>query len=199
MKKINVYYNGWGERWQLGTLAERGHELLFEYSVAALARGLQLSPRHLPLSPETYGNFPIFQQRLPGLIADCLPDGWGLLLMDRYFKKYRGLEPYQISTLDRLAFLADRAMGALTFEPADTADLAPHDTALLALAHEVQDVVNDRDDRALQQLVLVGGSPQGARPKALVQYDVDTLQMSTLPRCRRTAMAGQISGAARIL
>lgn len=181
MKKITVYYAGWGEHWPLGTLAESGNELLFEYSPEALQRGLELSPRHLKLSPQTFGNFPSFQHRLPGLVADCLPDGWGLLLMDRFFKKYRGLDSHQITALDRLAFLGNRTMGALTFEPASASELEPHDMALLALAQDVRDVVNDKDDHALQQLVLVGGSPQGLRPKALVQYDLSTGMMSTLP------------------
>jgi serine/threonine-protein kinase HipA len=187
MKKITVNYAGWGEQWPLGTLAESGNEVLFEYSPEALQRGLELSPRHLKLSPQTYGNFPVFQHRLPGLVADCLPDGWGLLLMDRFFKKHRGLEAHQITALDRLAFLGERTMGALTFAPASAATLAADDLALLALAQDVRDVVNDKDERALQQLVLVGGSPQGARPKALVQYDPATGAMSTLPTAPGTA------------
>lgn len=76
--------------------------------------------------------------------------------MDRFFKKYRGLDTYQITALDRLAFLGDRTMGALTFEPASASELEPHDMALLALAQDVRDAVNDKDDHALQQLVLVG-------------------------------------------
>lgn len=181
MKKITVNYCGWGERWPLGTLAESGTELLFEYSPGALQRGLELSPRHLKLSPQTYGNFPVFQHRLPGLVADCLPDGWGLMLMDRFFKKHRGLDSHQITALDRLAFLGDRTMGALVFEPASAGELEPRDMELSALAQDVQDLVDDKADDALQQLVLVGGSPQGARPKALVQYDLDAGSMSTLP------------------
>jgi hypothetical protein len=35
MKKITVNYAGWGEQWPLGTLAESGNELLFEYSPEA--------------------------------------------------------------------------------------------------------------------------------------------------------------------
>ncbi|HEY4712730.1 MAG TPA: type II toxin-antitoxin system HipA family toxin, partial [Aquirhabdus sp.] len=163
------------------TLAQRGHEIYLEYTPEAIERGLELSPRHLPLASETYGNFPAFQNRLPGLIADCLPDGWGLLLMDRFFKKFQGLDPYQITAMDRLAFLGDRAMGALTFEPASMSELEPFDIELLNLAQDVRDVVNDTHDQALQQLVLIGGSPQGARPKALVQYDQNTGHISTHP------------------
>jgi serine/threonine-protein kinase HipA len=46
---------------------------------------LELSPLHLKLRADAYGGFPTHLHRLPGLIADSLPDGWGLLLMDRLF------------------------------------------------------------------------------------------------------------------
>jgi len=48
MKKVQVHYEGWGENWLLGNLADDGHQLLFEYSEQALRQGLDLSPRHLP-------------------------------------------------------------------------------------------------------------------------------------------------------
>ncbi|MCX7147054.1 MAG: HipA N-terminal domain-containing protein [Sulfuritalea sp.] len=92
MRKLHVRYHGWGENWLLGTLADDGAELLFEYSPEALAQNLELSPRHLKLRPQAYGGFPDHQHRLPGLIADALPDGWGLLLMDRVFRQ-RGVSP----------------------------------------------------------------------------------------------------------
>jgi hypothetical protein len=41
-----------------------------------------------------YDDFPAHQMRLPGLVVDALPDGWGLLLMGR------------------LAFINGRARGA---------------------------------------------------------------------------------------
>ncbi|MGS0743155.1 type II toxin-antitoxin system HipA family toxin [Glaciimonas sp. GG7] len=179
MKKITVFFCGWGQRWPLGTLADNGKDLLFEYSPEAIANGVEFSVRHLKLQAEAYGGFPAYQFKLPGLIADALPDGWGLLLMDRLFKKNFGLSPHQISPLDRLAFIADRAMGALTFEPAMNIEMPPTDLKLLELATEVQTVVADRDTVALRQLVVIGGSPQGARPKALVQYDAAANLVST--------------------
>jgi serine/threonine-protein kinase HipA len=179
MKKITVFFCGWGQRWPLGTLADNGKDLLFEYSHEALANGIELSPRNLKLRGEAYDGFPAHQNKLPGLIADALPDGWGLLLMDRLLKKNFGKEPHQISPLDRLAFIGNRAIGALAFEPAANIDLPAPDLALIALAHEVQSVIADRDTDALRQLLVIGGSPQGARPKALVQYDVATGFVST--------------------
>jgi serine/threonine-protein kinase HipA len=179
MKKLTVFFCGWGQRWPLGTLAENGRELFFEYSEDALNRGIEFSPRHLKLQATTYGGFPDHQFKLPGLIADALPDGWGLLLMDRLFKKRFDRSPNQTTPLDRLAFIADRALGALTFEPASDASLLPEDVRLLELAAQMQTVIADRDTTALRQLMVIGGSPQGARPKALVQYDVATGHVTT--------------------
>jgi hypothetical protein len=39
-----------------------------------------------------------------GLFDDSLPDGWGLLLMDRFFQQ-RGSALAEVSVLDRLAYL----------------------------------------------------------------------------------------------
>ncbi|MDP3651095.1 MAG: type II toxin-antitoxin system HipA family toxin [Rhodoferax sp.] len=178
MKKLNVFFCGWGQRWLLGTLADNGTDLLFEYSPEALAQGLELSPRTLKLRPQAYGDFPAHQHRLPGLVADALPDGWGLLLMDRLLAQ-QGIERSQISPLDRLAFLGERTMGALVFAPASEGGLPQADLDLLALAREAKAVVAGKESAALRQLVLLGGSPHGARPKVLVQYDAATGHVST--------------------
>jgi serine/threonine-protein kinase HipA len=37
------------------------------------------------------------------LFDDSLPDGWGLLLMDRFLRK-QGVDTDRLSVLDRLAF-----------------------------------------------------------------------------------------------
>ena len=51
---VEVYYQGWGERWLWGTLATTtaltGRPLIvFEYSQAAMEKGLELSLLSLPL------------------------------------------------------------------------------------------------------------------------------------------------------
>jgi serine/threonine-protein kinase HipA len=180
MKKIFVYYEGWGERWHLGTLADNGSQLLFEYSKEALVQKLELSPHKLRLTAAAYGNFPAWLQRLPGLVSDSLPDGWGLLLMDKLFRKV-GRNPVALSPLDRLAYVGSRGMGALTFEPADQQELSADDVKLLDLAHEAQALVNGGESVALKQLALLGGAPHGARPKVLVFYNMATRAVSTQP------------------
>lgn len=168
MKKLAVIYVGWGERWPLGMLADTGRGILFEYDPEARRQGLELSPLRLPLDhPGAFTGEPFFLG-LPGLIADALPDGWGMLLMDRAFAR-AGRRPAEVSPLDRLAFIGDRAMGALAFEPADPIRLPEEDVELLRLAEEVKAVLADQPaEPALRHLLLLGGSPQGARPKVLV-------------------------------
>jgi serine/threonine-protein kinase HipA len=168
MKKLTVFYVGWGERWPLATLADNGRTILFEYTAEAMRQQLELSPRMLELNVSAYEDFPAHQMRLPGLVADSLPDGWGLLLMDRAFRR-AGLQ--SVSPLDHLAFIGDRAMGALSYEPADLDTLPDEDVKLIDVAKQVQMVVDGADAEVLRRLMLLGGSPHGARPKALVYYD----------------------------
>lgn len=177
MKKLVVHYCGWGEDWPLGTLADDDHNLLFEYSPAALAEGLELSPLQLRLASGAYGEFPRFQLRLPGLIADSLPDGWGMLLMDRLFRRQGLRHP---GPLERLAYIGDRGMGALRFAPADESQTQAVDWNLLTLAQESKRLQAGEPRVALRELALTGGAPQGARPKALVQYDAANNTVSTL-------------------
>ena len=177
MNKLNVIYNGWGERWPLGVLAEFGHRSLFEYAPEALRQGLELSPFRLALRQPAYEGSEPFLEGLPGLIADALPDGWGRLLMDRRFRK-AGRDPATVSVLERLAFIGDRALGALSFEPAEGFALTTQDVSLLELAQRIDRLTAGASAAVLNELLLIGGSPQGARPKALVRYEHGSARMS---------------------
>jgi serine/threonine-protein kinase HipA len=185
MKKIEVAFRGWGENWHLGTLADIGGGPVFEYSPEALQRGIQHSALHVPLRSQAYSGLPAHQFGLPGFIADSLPDGWGLLLMDRLFRKH-GLRPETLSPLDRLSFVGDRAMGALSFAPAAALQADDHDHTLVELARAAESIQHDGDIETLRMLAVVGGSPHGARPKVLMQFDAPTGRIST-----RTDAAGQ--------
>lgn len=84
LEKVNVFYEGWGERWQWGTLATTtaltGRPLIvFQYSDEAKRRGLELSSYTLPLEgSQLRRDFPHHQLQLPGPVYDALPDGWGI-------------------------------------------------------------------------------------------------------------------------
>jgi serine/threonine-protein kinase HipA len=180
MKKLNVMYNGWGKSIHYGTLAEKDQAIYFEYTPEALKSNIQLSPIQTPLSAGLFHDFPSYQDNLPGFIADSLPDGWGKLLVDRFLLKEQNIPANQITPLQRLALVDDRAIGALSFVPAESLPQENHPSmGLIQLSNQIQRVVNDKDTDALLQLILVGGSPQGARPKAMVRYNTQTNHIST--------------------
>ena len=105
-----------GNRCLVGTLAQNRQGVFFHYHTDYLANFANLSPFNLrfdstlQLAPRTphYG--------LQGVFADSLPDGWGLLLMDRVFRQ-AGILSTQITAMDRLAFVGASALGALSYEP----------------------------------------------------------------------------------
>jgi serine/threonine-protein kinase HipA len=170
VKKVSVIYAGWGERFPLAQLADDGRNLLFQYTPQALERGLEVSPYHLTLRREAYGDFPQHQHRLPGLVSDALPDGWGMLLMDRLFRK-NGISVATVSPLDRLAFIGEDAMGALVFEPPTADHLETREIELLGIANGVREVLSGDGEAMLCELALMGGSPHGARPKVRLNFD----------------------------
>ncbi|MFZ1874205.1 MAG: type II toxin-antitoxin system HipA family toxin [Chania sp.] len=185
LEQVNVYYEGWGERWLWGTLmsttALTGRpQIMFEYSNEARQRGLELSSYTLPLEGmQLRRGFPPHQLGLPGPVYDSLPDGWGMLLMDRLFRR-RGLTTARIGPLERLTYIGNNAMGALSFEPVVPEGLESQEhMSLNLLATEVQEVLNGNDGAFLQSLLQVGGSPQGARPKALIYRDPQTGKFTT--------------------
>ncbi|MDM3318786.1 type II toxin-antitoxin system HipA family toxin [Citrobacter sp. Ce006] len=187
-EQVDVFYEGWGEKWLWGKLmsstALTGRPLIaFEYSEEALRKGLELSRLMLPLNgPRLRRDFPAHQLGLPGPVYDSLPDGWGMLLMDRLFKR-RGLNAARIGPLERLTWVGNNAMGAMTFQPvqSDVETLSKEDVPLAQLAAEVQEVLSGEGGEFLQKLLQMGGSPQGARPKALLYRDTVTSKFTTAP------------------
>lgn len=175
LEKLDVFLDrGPGRRKLVGQLAYRRGRCYFEYAAEFLAAPQWLSPFKLPPKPGlwTHQDFefgPIF-----GLFDDSLPDGWGLLLMNRYFAQ-RGRQPAELTPLERLAWLGDRTMGALTYHPpaSEPVDAAVLDLATLARA--AAQVREGKVEELLPQLVRAGGSPGGARPKVLVGLREDVL------------------------
>jgi serine/threonine-protein kinase HipA len=185
LKQVDVYYDGWGEHSHWGTLVSTNALtsrplIAFEYSAEARRRALELSAYRLPLKGEQLRrDFPLYQLGLPGPVYDALPDGWGMLLMDRLFKR-RGLNPARIGALERLAYIGADAMGAMSFKPASAElEASEGEIPLTQLAHEVQAVLKGEGAEFLQTLLRMGGSPQGARPKVLLYGDPGTGVFST--------------------
>lgn len=155
-----------GAERRVGRLAEADRRIYFEYDVAFLQHPLQLSPFKFPVQAGAIEHRDRDFAPLPGVFDDSLPDGWGRLLMDRYFQQQR-LDPRRVSVLDRLLWLGTRTLGALTYHPANPSDPArPLD--LNQMLQQATQVHAGEAAEVLTQLVRAGGSPGGARPKVLV-------------------------------
>lgn len=151
----------------VGTLAEQNRQVYFEYDAGFIESGLQLSPYKLPLIPGLIEHKDHAFGPLPGLFDDSLPDGWGLMLMDRHFRR-EGVDPKTLSPLDRLGYIGDRTMGALTYHPSREIEASDQLLDLVKLGLNAEEVLDGEAAEVLPELMLAGGSPAGARPKVLV-------------------------------
>jgi serine/threonine-protein kinase HipA len=170
MRQLNVKLQRRpGDALLVGTLAEQERRIYFEYDAAFLQTGLELSPFKLPARPGLIEHTDRTFGPLPGVFDDSLPDGWGLLLMDRHFRR-RGVDPTTLSPLDRLAYLGARTMGALTYHPPSEkrSDRDEKFLDLYELGRNAEDVLEGDAAAVLPELMRAGGSPAGARPKVLV-------------------------------
>lgn len=147
---------------------QRG-QIYFQYDPLWLKSGFDLSPRTMPfneavqLSPQ-----PQEFSGLHGVFNDSLPDGWGMLLMDRAFQQAAGWQRHEITPLDRLAYIGSRAMGALSYEPAIPLSSSSDVMDIALLANSANELLEGETPEVLEQLQIHGGSPGGARPKVTV-------------------------------
>ena len=163
---------GEGRR-KVGRLAWRDRVGYFQYDPDYLVAGPEISPIRLKKSDALYEGTVVFG-RLHGVFNDSLPDGWGRLLMDRKLAQV-GVTPSTLSPLDRLAWIGDRGMGALVYRPEHPA-LVTVENGIIdldVLAEQSRRVIKDSPTAVLDDLLRIGGSPQGARPKALVAVSAD--------------------------
>ena len=181
MKKLEVRLSREpGQERIVGQLAETGPRsaggpLVFEYSPAFLRDPLWLSPFKLPPQSGLVEHRDLAFGPIFGLFDDSLPDGWGLLLMDRYFQQH-GSALAEVSVLDRLAYLGTRTMGALTYHPpADSSGSSVQKLDLHEMARASQQVIAGDAGEVLPLLLRAGGSPGGARPKVLVGVSGDSI------------------------
>lgn len=157
----------------LGQLAYKNGLAYFELDKDFSASGINISPLNLKLSPQLQIAPRTPFNGLHGVFADSLPDGWGLLLMDRLFRQ-QGVSLNSITPLDRLAYMGDRTMGALSYlpdlggHPSDTSADHQRLLSLNTLAKDALDIYQGSAIEVSEQLYIIGGSPGGARPKATI-------------------------------
>ncbi len=172
----------WDQR--VGAVAEdAGGTITFEFSPSFQSTGLEVSPITLPLSTTGPRQFPELRRLeaflgLPGVLADALPDRFGNAVIRRYFEQ-RGTPDRALSPVQKLLYLGDRAMGALTFHPALDRSMPEQDAPLQlsALVKEARAIVEGNPDVAVSDIIHAGSSAGGMRPKALVWWNPATAKV----------------------
>jgi serine/threonine-protein kinase HipA len=181
----------WGRRIGSISLADGAAVAEFEYAPEFQGSGIQLSPLVMPLRAGTY-RFPELARTsfrgLPGLLADSLPDYYGNALIDRWLAE-QGRSPGSFNEVERLCYIGIRGMGALEYAPATGP--SPTDGELLEIGPLVElasrilaergnlHAVLDKDvsEQAMREILLVGTSAGGARAKALVALNPETMEL----------------------
>lgn len=172
---LDVHLHAYGVRRHVGKLAAHSNAILFQYTPEFLDSGINISPFRLPLSPEVREDPKRTFDGLFGVFNDSLPDGWGLLLLDRALRK-KGSSLHACLPLQRLTMVGAHGMGALEYTPAaEQAEEAVSVAELDALAEESLRILRDApvDAGQLDKLIQLNGSSAGARPKILVNVADD--------------------------
>lgn len=182
----------WGNK--VGVLAwDKNAELgIFEFYNTFPLLGLNVAPLTMPMDTINKGDrifrFPEHRGKtfkgLPGMLADSLPDDYGNAIIDEYFAS-KGLASIEVTPVDRLCYIGTRAMGALEFQPAWDDKLLNTSTVieldhLTTLAGEI---LNEREkfqaslrrnDQSIMDILKVGTSAGGAKPKAIIAWNEKT-------------------------
>jgi serine/threonine-protein kinase HipA len=167
----------------------------FEYNSEFKRLGWDLSPLKMPIqSPKTIFNFPELKlarnspvdtfKGLPGLLADVLPDTYGNQLINSWLAQ-NGRTPGSMNPVELLCFIGTRGMGALEFEPAVLKDRKlPFAIELDSLVHTAKKLLTEKssfqtnlkkeEEQALLEILKIGTSAGGARPKAVIAYNEKT-------------------------
>lgn len=169
IKQIEVIYHNR----LVGRLALTQDRLCaFEYSAEWLQSGFSISPFELPLRSGVFVAKPRPFDGGFGVFDDCLPDGWGLLILDRYLQR-QGINPKALTLLDKLALVGATGRGALEFRPDKSVVTKQEYADFEKLALEAEQIL-DSDDyigEGIDEFQHRGGSPGGARPKIFTRYE----------------------------
>ncbi|WP_338839231.1 type II toxin-antitoxin system HipA family toxin [Flavobacterium ginsenosidimutans] len=178
----------WGKR--IGAVAwDEKQELgFFEYDKKFVSGKLEVAPVKMPLSPRVY-SFPELRSTatfkgLPGLLADSLPDKYGNELINIWLAR-NGRPENSLNPVELLCFIGSRGMGALEFEPTTlSATGSSRSIELSSLIDTTMKLLENREnfeahtDHDMQDVLLdvlkMGTSAGGARPKAIIAYNEAT-------------------------
>ncbi len=167
----------------------------FEYDSRFKTFGIDLSPFKMPIDKrQTIFSFPELRRNtqspfdtfkgLPGLLADVLPDKYGNQLINLYLAQ-NGRPADSMNPVEMLCFMGTRGMGALEFDPSmhketvRTSSLELESMVELAqrlLSNKQSFKTNfiNENDKAISEILKIGTSAGGARPKAVIAYNEKT-------------------------
>jgi serine/threonine-protein kinase HipA len=190
-----AYVKIWGEL--VGAVAwdETTGYVTFEYNPKFKTKGWDLSPLQMPIKGNKSSfNFPALRKRndpaldtfkgLPGLLADVLPDKYGNELINLWLAQ-QGRQLDSMNPVEMLCFIGTRGMGAFEFEPTILKESKRTfsleidslvDIAQKMLSKKEAFVTNLKADeeKAIMEILLIGTSAGGARPKAVIAYNEKT-------------------------
>ncbi len=149
----------------------------FQYNPAFLKSGIYSNL--FPLIFKRVEQTQVFSQynndtfrNLPPMIADSLPDMFGNLIFKTWLES-NGFE--KITALEQLAYVANRGMGALEYEPIahiprnTSINLDEIITVLKKVMRQKSNTISDgMDTGALINIFKIGSSAGGAQPKILI-------------------------------
>lgn len=152
--------------------------ITFEYDDAFRRSGLEISPRKLPLHLRGPVSFPELNRieafaGLPGVLADALPDRFGNAVIKAYFEN-KGQPESAMSPVQKLLYMDKRGMGALEFRPAIRGSATARERQSLEIADlvvQARRLIEGRADVAVADIMRVGSSAGGARPKAVILWN----------------------------
>ncbi|NLD37787.1 MAG: type II toxin-antitoxin system HipA family toxin [Desulfatiglans sp.] len=184
----NIYI--WGEHAGAVAWNEETRISTFEYSKDIISRQWDLAPVKMPLNlsnrifsfPELW-NLDAFRG-LPGLLSDTLPDRYGNRLINGWLAR-QGRPENSYNPVELLCFIGTRSIGALEFEPVlFQSNKRAFNIEMDSLIEVTQKMLNIRegfkaelsqsDDEAMREILRIGTSAGGARPKAIIAYNEKT-------------------------
>jgi serine/threonine-protein kinase HipA len=167
----------------------------FEYDPTFKMKGWDLSPLQMPINGNKSSfNFPALRKRndpaldtfkgLPGLLADVLPDRYGNELINLWLAQ-QGRQLDSMNPVEMLCFIGTRGMGAVEFEPTTLKESKQtFSVELDSLVDITQKMLSKKEafitnlkadeEKAMMEILRIGTSAGGARPKAVIAYNEKT-------------------------
>ncbi len=164
----------------------------FEYDPKFDLEKLPIAPIKMPQQNKIYSfaehrNNDTFKG-LPGLLADALPDRYGKDLINAWLAR-QGRPDDSLNPVELLCFIGRRGMGALEFEPIlakespsyaiELTDLIETTKALLSNKEKLSIQTKKNIEDVMMDVLKMGTSAGGARPKAIIAYNEKTGQIKS--------------------